>query len=291
MLNVIHLSTAYHHLYILFLKIKNKKYNMNVMVKKEWIENTAHTMTRKGRGVVMVLLKKRTLLSVFGALILALGAVCALYISRDKPAMSTVRPLPSAEILVLDAGHGGEDGGAVSAAGVPESHINLQIVQKMEQLFTFVGESAALTRTGPDAIYSGDAKTLREKKISDLNNRVEMINETPRGFLISIHQNSLPGTKARGAQVFYNAVAPAKDAAVSVQQALNSGINGNNRKNAKQIDESIFLMNNIQRPGILVECGFLSHAEEAEILQTDSHQLRLSTAIVSGYLQSRTENE
>ena len=167
----------------------------------------------------------------------------------------------------------------------------MQIVQKMEQLFTFVGESAALTRTGPDAIYSGDAKTLREKKISDLNNRVEMINQTPCGFLISIHQNSLPGTKARGAQVFYNAVAPAKDAAVSVQQALNSGINGTNRKNAKQIDESIFLMNNIQRPGILVECGFLSHAEEAEILQTDSHQLRLSTAIVSGYLQSRTENE
>lgn len=239
----------------------------------------------------MVLLKKRTLLSVCGALILAFGAVCALYISRDKPAMSTVRSLPSAEILVLDAGHGGEDGGAVSAAGVPESHINLQIVQKMEQLFTFVGESTTLTRTGPDAIYSGDAKTLREKKISDLNNRVEMINQTPRGFLISIHQNSLPGTKARGAQVFYNAVAPAKDAAVSVQQALNSGINGTNRKNAKQIDESIFLMNNIQRPGILVECGFLSHAEEAEILQTDSHQLRLSTAIVSGYLQSRTESE
>ena len=118
-----------------------------------------------------------------------------------------------------------------------------------------------------------------------------MINQTPRGFLISIHQNSLPGTKARGAQVFYNAVAPAKDAAVSVQQALNSGINGTNRKNAKQIDESIFLMNNITRPGILVECGFLSNAEEAEILQTDSHQLRLSAAIVSGYLQSRTESE
>lgn len=130
-----------------------------------------------------------------GAIILALGAVCALYISRDKPAMSTVGMLSSAEILVLDAGHGGEDGGAVSAAGVPESHINLQIVQKMEQLFTFVGESTTLTRTGPDAIYSGDAKTLREKKISDLNNRVEMINQTPRGFLISIHQNSLPGTR------------------------------------------------------------------------------------------------
>ena len=238
---------------------------------------------------LIVLLRKKIL--VLAALVLGGTFMLCGVLTREARPVFRPEGIPETPVIVIDAGHGGEDGGAVSAAGVPESHINLQIVQKMEQLFTFVGESTTLTRTGPDAIYSGDAKTLREKKISDLNNRVEMINQIPRGFLISIHQNSLPGTKARGAQVFYNAVAPAKDAAVSVQQALNSGINGTNRKNAKQIDESIFLMNNIQRPGILVECGFLSHAEEAEILQTDSHQLRLSTAIVSGYLQSRTENE
>ncbi|MFR6394583.1 MAG: N-acetylmuramoyl-L-alanine amidase [Oscillospiraceae bacterium] len=181
---------------------------------------------------------------------------------------------------------------AVSAAGVPESHINLQIVQKMEQLFTFVGESyyPHAHRSGQPSIPAMP-KALREKKISDLNNRVEMINQTPRGFLISIHQNSLPGTKARGAQVFYNAVAPAKDAAVSVQQALNSGINGNNRKNAKQIDESIFLMNNIQRPGILVECGISVPRRRSGDSPDGQSPASSVYAIVSGYLQSRTENE
>lgn len=247
-------------------------------------------MTRKGSGVVIVLLKKRTVLLVCGAVALVLGAVCALCMSRDKPVMSAVSPQATQRTVILDAGHGGEDGGAVSAAGAPESSINLHIVQKLDLLFAFVGEGTTLTRTGEDAIYSGDAQTLREKKVSDLNNRVDLVNDTPNGFLISIHQNSLPGTRARSAQVFYNAVEPAQATAVSVQQALNSGVNTSG-KNAKQIDESIFLMNKIQRPGILVECGFLSHAGEAALLQTDGHQLRLSAAIVSGYLQCRLEKK
>mgnify|MGYP000375857261 CR=1 FL=1 len=130
----------------------------------------------------------------------ALSWTLKLFGAQATPALQPTSVI-KAGTLILDAGHGGEDGGAVSAAGVPESHINLQIVQKMEQLFTFVGESTTLTRTGPDAIYSGDAKTLREKKISDLNHRVEMINQTPRGFRISLHHNSLPVTKARRSQV------------------------------------------------------------------------------------------
>ena len=115
------------------------------------------------------------------------------------------------------------------------------------------------------------------------------MNETAGSILLSIHQNSLPGSKVRGAQVFYNAVEPAQQMAVSVQQALNSAVNHGSGKNAKQMDDSIYLMKNIRSPGILVECGFLSSPAEAELLQTDDHQRRLSAAIVSGYLQSRTE--
>ena len=192
-------------------------------------------------------------------------------------------------VIVLDAGHGGEDGGAVSPDGVPESGINLQIVRRAEGLLVFLGRSVRLTRTGEEAIYSPEAQTLREKKVSDLNNRVKLVNKTQGSFLISIHQNSLPGSKAKGAQVFYNAIEPARQTAVSVQQALNSAINHGNTKNAKQIDSSIFLMKNINSPGILVECGFMSNASEAKLLQTDDHQRRLCAAIVSGYLQERME--
>ena len=132
---------------------------------------------------------------------------------------------------------------------------------------------------------------MREKKVSDLHNRVKIVNETQRSFLISIHQNSLPSTKVKGAQTFYNAIDPAQKTAISVQQALNGAINQGKVKNAKQIEDSIFLMKNINSPGILVECGFMSNPAEVKQLQTDDHQLRISAAIVSGFLQSKTERD
>ena len=235
---------------------------------------------------MIVLMKKRTAAVICGAIILAAAAavyVCSVH--RDKQAVS-LEPVTAQTVLVIDAGHGG----AVSASGVPESHINLAIAQKMQLLLAFVGRETIMTREGEEAIYSPDAQTLREKKVSDLSNRVKLVNDTAGSILLSIHQNSLPGSKVRGAQVFYNTVEPAQQMAVSVQQALNSAVNQGHGKNAKQMDDSIYLMKNIRRPRILVECGFLSNPAEAELLQTDDHQRRLSAAIVSGYLQSRTEN-
>ena len=237
---------------------------------------------------MIVLMKKRTAAVICGAMALAAAVVCVFAVHRDKPVVSP-ESVTAQTVLVIDAGHGGEDGGAVSASGVPESNINLAIAQKTQLLLAFVGQVTIMTREGEEAIYSPDAQTLREKKVSDLSNRVKLVNETAGSILLSIHQNSLPGSKVRGAQVFYNAVEPTQQLAVSVQQALNSAVNHGSGKNAKQIDDSIYLMKNIRSPGILVECGFLSSPAEAELLQTDDHQRRLSAAIVSGYLQSRTE--
>ena len=234
---------------------------------------------------MIVLMKKRTAAVICGAMALAAAVVCVFAVHRDKPVVSP-ESVTAQTVLVIDAG---QDGGAVSASGVPESNINLAIAQKTQLLLAFVGQVTIMTREGEEAIYSPDAQTLREKKVSDLSNRVKLVNETAGSILLSIHQNSLPGSKVRGAQVFYNAVEPAQQLAVSVQQALNSAVNHGSGKNAKQIDDSIYLMKNIRSPGILVECGFLSSPAEAELLQTDDHQRRLSAAIVSGYLQSRTE--
>ena len=170
-----------------------------------------------------------------GAMALVAAAVCVFAAHRDKPVVSP-EPVTAQTVLVIDAGHGGEDGGAVSASGVPESNINLAIAQKTQLLLAFVGQVTIMTREGEEAIYSPDAQTLREKKVSDLSNRVKLVNETAGSILLSIHQNSLPGSKVRGAQVFYNAVEPAQQMAVSVQQALNSAVNYGSGKNAKQID-------------------------------------------------------
>ena len=176
-------------------------------------------------------------------------------------------------------------GGAVSPDGVPESGINLQIVRKAEGLLVFLGRSVRLTRTGEEAIYSPEAQTLREKKVSDLKNRVALINALPHAVLLSIHQNSMPQhPTVHGAQVFSNPQEPAAGLAQSIQQALNLTVNTGNEKTAKAIGNSVYLMKHITCPGVLVECGFLSNSHEAQLLRQPEQQKRLVAAIVAGYL-------
>ena len=234
---------------------------------------------------MVLILKKRYLLIA----VAVLAATVAMMLTvRNHPIRAAFSALSGEEepLLILDAGHGGEDGGAVSADGVAESGINLAIAQKAELLFTFLGYDTMLTRPGEDAIYSPEAQTLREKKVSDLKNRVALVNAAQRGTLISIHQNSLPAhSKVHGAQVFYNTVAPAQEMAQSIQETLNQLVNPGNDKAAKAIDGTIYLMKEITKPGILVECGFLSNPTEAQQLQQESYQTKLAVAIVSGYLQ------
>ncbi|MFR6086189.1 MAG: N-acetylmuramoyl-L-alanine amidase [Oscillospiraceae bacterium] len=187
-------------------------------------------------------------------------------------------------VIVLDAGHGGEDGGAVSPDGVPESGINLQIVRKAEGLLVFLGRSVRLTRTGEEAIYSPEAQTLREKKVSDLKNRVALINALPHAVLLSIHQNSMPQHPAvHGAQVFSNPGACRRAGAIHPAGA-ESDSKHRNEKTAKAIGDSVYLMKHITCPGVLVECGFLSNSHEAQLLRQPEQQKRLAAAIVAGYL-------
>ena len=232
---------------------------------------------------MIVLLRKKILvlaaLLLFGALLL-----CGTFV---RGALPVFRPsgVPERSVIVIDAGHGGEDGGAVSPDGVPESGINLQIVRKAEGLLVFLGRSVRLTRTGEEAIYSPEAQTLREKKVSDLKNRVALINALPHAVLLSIHQNSMPQHPAvHGAQVFSNPQEPAAGLAQSIQQALNLTVNTGNEKTAKAVGDSVYLMKHITCPGVLVECGFLSNSHEAQLLRQPEQQKRLAAAIVAGYL-------
>lgn len=123
----------------------------------------------------------------------------------------------------------------------------------MQGLLAFLGRGCVMTRTDEAAIYSPEAKTLREKKVSDLKNRVALINGTPGALLVSIHQNSLPShPSTHGAQVFFNAVDPAGEVAQGVQQALNVSLDGG--KTVKAMDGGVYLMKQIRCPGVLVEC-------------------------------------
>ena len=149
----------------------------------------------------MIVILRRRYLAAAAAVLLLAGAAAVLRPGRP----AAVNAAAGCRTIVLDAGHGGEDGGAVSPDGVVESDLNLAITRRLRDVLLFLGRDTVLTRTGEDAIYSPEAVTLREKKVSDLKNRVALINSKPEAVLISIHQNSMPDhPSVHGAQVFYN---------------------------------------------------------------------------------------
>ena len=189
--------------------------------------------------------------------------------------------------VVVDAGHGGEDGGAVAGDGTVESGLNLAIARRVRDLLTFAGVPTTVTREGDAAIYDPGSATLREKKVSDLHNRVALVNELPGAVLLSIHQNSLPSSPStRGAQVFWNRQEGAEELASSIQEALNGAVNARHEKKAAQVPSSVYLMKEITAPGVLVECGFLSNAAETEQLKDPAYQTKLAAAIAAGVLNS-----
>lgn len=232
------------------------------------------------------MVKKKDLL--LGAvLILSLG-VYSLF-SLLPISIATLAPAGAGEgrTIVIDAGHGGEDGGAVSADGVIESGINLAVAQDLNALLTLLGEDTVMTRTEDISVYSEGSQTLRQKKRSDLENRVALVNGTPNAMLLSIHQNSLPKSKrTHGAQVFFGGAAGSDTLAQSVQAALNTTINDGD-KEAKRISDDVFLMKNVTAPAVLVECGFLSNRAETAKLQQPDYQTKLAVVIAAGFLNTQ----
>lgn len=212
-------------------------------------------------------------------------------------ALSPVRAAFSAqtvmnELVILDAGHGGSDGGTVASDGTVESHINLQIVQRLRGIFLFLGQDVLLTRYDENDLSSPDADTLKEKKVSDLKNRTTFVNEKNPVILLSIHQNSLPGhPEVHGAQVFYNPISPSESAAAAVQQALNVSLNHHNPKLSKPIDPSVYLMKNVNCPALLIECGFLSNANDTQLLRSADYQKKIAAVIAAGYLEYQAKEE
>ena len=191
----------------------------------------------------------------------------------------------SGHTLVIDAGHGGEDGGAVSVSGVSESRINLAIARRLELIIGLYGVDTVLLRTEDISLHSEGASTLREKKVSDLHNRVDRVNSIDNAVLISIHQNSYSDSQYRGVQVFFAPTDGSQAFGEYVQEVLRVSLNPDNTRLAKQIPDTVYLMNHITCRAILVECGFLSNPEEDQLLQTPGYQLKLASALAGAYLQ------
>ena len=181
--------------------------------------------------------------------------------------------------IVIDPGHGGEDGGAASAEGVTEAGINLNISLRLRDLLRFAGRDPVMIRTEDIAVYTEGAN-IAQKKVSDLKNRTRLVNDTPNALLVSIHQNFFEQPKYDGAQVFYGKEEGSRTLAEQMQEVLRKTVDPSNRRQAKSIG-SVYLMEHAACPAVLVECGFLSNPEEARSLQQPEYQQKLASAITS----------
>ncbi len=180
--------------------------------------------------------------------------------------------------VIVDPGHGGEDGGAVSPSGLRESGLNLEIGLRTRDLLRFLGLRVGMTRDRDVSIHSPEAKTISEKKVSDLKNRVLLVNGTEDAILVSIHQNMFSEPKYRGAQLFYARTAGSRELAERLQSVFDTELDPSNHRLAKESEE-IYLLSRIRCPGVLVECGFLSNPEEERLLRTEAYQKKLAAAI------------
>lgn len=228
--------------------------------------------------------KKEVPFYMFVVMLFLLGTIMG---SRSIETIAEKIPMERLHRIVIDPGHGGEDGGAVSCTGKNESNFNLQISLRLNDLFHLLGYETVMIRTTDVSVYtSGD--TIAQRKVSDLKQRVRIVQRTSDAVLVSIHQNTFPEGKYSGAQVFYAASPGSKELSARIQADLVAGLNpGSSRKEKK--GEGIYLLEKITAPGVLVECGFLSNWQEEAKLSTPDYQKKLCCVIsasVASFLAS-----
>lgn len=199
--------------------------------------------------------------------------------SEIVAAISENQIIHRTDTIVLDPGHGGEDGGAISCTGTPESKYNLEITLRLRDLFELLGYKTTMTRSTDTAIYSrGD--TIAQKKASDLMERVKIANKNQNTLFLSIHQNMFQDSKYSGAQVFYSNNSNSKDLAEQLQSVFVNTLNRGSRRMAKQ-GKGIYVLEKINCPGVLIECGFLSNTAEEAQLSTAAYQKKISSVIAT----------
>lgn len=186
-------------------------------------------------------------------------------------------------LIIVDAGHGGEDGGTSSSQGVREKDINLQISNKVSMLLNLAGFKTLMTRTEDGLLYDGNHDTMRSKKVADIRKRMDIINSNPESVFLSIHQNYFTESKYWGTQVFYSGNNPeSKAIAEEIQNSVANCIQKENARKIKQSGKEIYLLYHAESPAVMVECGFMSNPSEALLLCDEKYQIKMAIAIING---------
>lgn len=224
-------------------------------------------------------IRKSASILLFYILIVSLFLTATYWGSRATSVIAQKIPMERKHTVIIDAGHGGEDGGATSCTGKLEKEYNLEIAMRLNDLMHLMGLHTKMVRTTDISVYT-QGQTIAAKKVSDLKNRVNAVNETENGLLVSIHQNTFSDGKYSGAQVFYAAEGESQVLAEQLQSTFCQTLNPGSNRRCKRAD-GVYLMEHIEKTGILVECGFLSNVQEEAKLRSSEYQKKLSCVIAA----------
>ena len=188
-------------------------------------------------------------------------------------------------VLILDAGHGGADGGAVAPDGTVESTLNLSVALRVRDLCTFLGVDTVMTRNTEEIVYPPEAKTIAAMKKWDTRRRVEIAESMDSPVFLSIHQNIYPSSGPHGSQVLYAQNEPSRALAELIQAELTAALLPENRRVPVPAGKDIYIMSHVHCTAVLVECGFLSHPQELSLLQSADYQKKITSVLTACYLQ------
>ncbi len=224
------------------------------------------------------------------ALFLVICLISSIAVNKNnyKPASSML----NGEVIIIDPGHGGFDGGAVANDGTVEKDINLNISKNVYEILNLFGFDVLLTRETDIGTDDNNLNSIAKRKVSDLKNRLSFLNSYENGVFVSVHMNKFTTSTASGAQVFYSKnKEESLPLASEIQDSIVELIQKNNKRTIKQATKSNYLLYNSQIPAVIVECGFLSNYEELKKLKEDNYQKQISYAIFDGILKFKMKEE
>lgn len=226
---------------------------------------------------------KKLYLITIGLFIIYIFLVFVAFFNLDRYTDASSDFINSDVTVIVDAGHGGDDGGAV-ANDIVEKDINLSIAKKFADILKTSGYKVVLTRS-EDKMVDASGETLRERKVSDMHNRLDIFNKSENNVVISIHQNKFTQEQYHGTQVFYSVN---NDKSIALATAIRDDVRAllqpENTRECKPAGKEIFLLSNSKVPSVIVECGFISNYEEAQKLKTEEYQDKMAFAIFAGFM-------
>ncbi len=191
-------------------------------------------------------------------------------------------PQTNPDFLVIDAGHGGMDGGAVGAEGTVEKDVNLKVAKYLKEIAEKNGKKVIMTREEDTSLHTTESAKIRDQKRSDLENRRQVLQNNNTGIFVSIHMNQYDSKDVKGAQVFHADNDQSRTLANKIQTSLINGLADGNKRVAKPAPSSLYIFKGCNSTAVVVECGFLSCPEEEKLLATEEYQKKLAQCIYDG---------